>query len=181
VDAAQRRGYLTCDPQIVFDPEFDFDDEGNPAGAHKAYAWMRDRMAERMPEFSGDFPMFCWLKRPSGKPLPNSFGQMVRVTALVPRHRLLASWHDGFLTVAHDWAGTFQAFGEERGEDQSREAVEASYGRILDVGDPAFWRKGKVHGGDRIQVCADRIHVREIVGCRPVPIRPPPRRFRLMT
>ena len=171
VEAAKARGYLTCDADHVFD-EDDRDEDGRPTGFLKAYEWMRARMAERIPDFSGDLPTFCWLKRPSTKPLPAGFGQMVRLTALVPRRRLLASWHNGFLTVGNDWAGAFRPYGEERDEEATPDEIEASYLRLFDVADPAFWRKDKVYGGDEIQVCADRIHMNEIVGVHPVPTKP---------
>jgi hypothetical protein len=67
--------------------------EDDVAG-RRAYAWMRARMAERVPGFSGAWPVWVWAKRPSWRrPRPGH----VLLSAVVPAARVLWSdyglWH----------------------------------------------------------------------------------------
>ena len=62
---------------------------------------MRDQMADRIKGFSGDYPVWAWLKRPSAKPKPCRYRgtrEENRIIALVPRSRILLSdydlWHN---------------------------------------------------------------------------------------
>lgn len=170
VEVAKARGYLTCDPAHVFD-ETDWAPDGSPLYLAKAYHWMRDRMAERIPDFSGDLPVFTWLKRPANTGLPSSFGSMTCVKAVVPRQRILVSWHDYFLSVANGWA--VDPLEVERGDEArnwSLEEIEASWMRILDVEDTDFWTS-PAKPRDEIQACVDRIYVKEIRWVKPMRVR----------
>ena len=184
VAAARSRGYLTCDPAYAFEAEDDpSDSDAAGDGFAAAYRWIKDRMAERIDGFSGDFPVFCWLKRPSAKPLPASFGPMMRVSALVPCRRILLSWHDGFLTIGNTalfrppehFNRTSMASAEimtDDGGETSRQATETSWHGILDVANPAFWpTRRRAH--DLVQACVDRIYLDEVYSIRSVPTRNP--------
>lgn len=95
---AHRTGRLSGNHGHVFgryrDPQPDDPDPPSP------YDWMRRRMVERMPGFSGDYPVWAWLKRPSTRPSVwrQAAGEApVLVSAIVPRQRILLSdfddWH----------------------------------------------------------------------------------------
>lgn len=81
LERARTRGHFAGDPEHSSFPE--------------AYEWMVGRMAALVPDFSGDLPMWAWAKRLDGRPKhlsqiidPPGF---VRITALVPRRRILVS------------------------------------------------------------------------------------------
>lgn len=92
-DRAEKMGYWSGDPDYI---EGETHDWTNP------YRWIRDRMAERIPDFSGDYPMWAWLKRPSTKPKPRRYrgtGENIRLTIMVPRSRILLSDYDSWHSV----------------------------------------------------------------------------------
>jgi hypothetical protein len=89
---AEERGYWTGSPHIW--------DEDGDYGFGPAYDWMRDQMRARITHFSGDYPMWGWIKRPSTKPKPRRYrglSERIRLTVEVPRSRILFSdyetWH----------------------------------------------------------------------------------------
>jgi len=84
VQEALASGRLRGNPDFALDPE-DVGDDGRLTGYSFALRWLQEEMAERIPSFSGDLPIFAWLKRPPAKPWPDSFGPLVRVAAVVPR------------------------------------------------------------------------------------------------
>jgi hypothetical protein len=93
-DAAEKLGYWTGTlDHHVGDGDF---------GWGPAYEWMRQRMAERVPDFSGDYPMWGWIKRPSTKPKPRKYrgtSDNIRLTVQVPRSRIVFSDYDAWHAV----------------------------------------------------------------------------------
>lgn len=163
VQEARRSGRLRGNPEFSLDPE-DVGDDGRPTGYSFALRWLQGKMAERIPSFSGDLPIFAWLKRPSAKPWPASFGPLVRVCAIVPRRRLLLSLHDGFLCVAN---------GTRLPGAPSDGSMEASWERIFDPSSTGMWSPRGRQLDDKVQACLDGIHVSEIVSARRLPVRGP--------
>lgn len=95
---AEKRGYWTGEKEYI---ETDEHERLRP------YAWMRDEMAARIPDFSGDYPMWAWLKRPSAKAKENSkkftgTHEAIRLTVVVPRSRILISDFDNWHCVLND-------------------------------------------------------------------------------
>lgn len=181
VAAAERRGYLSGDHGRGFDAD-DFDADGRPVrnGFAHAYGWMRDRMAEMVPDFSGDHPVWAWLKRPSTRPAvwrQDAGAASVLVSAAVPRCRLLLSDFDGWHAVLNNWY-----LGRTEAEEEAVEAAggpspaerEASWARIFDLGRPRTAEEIRWRGHPTfIQACVDRIHWHEVLRVREVPPRRP--------
>ena len=164
--AAQQRGYLTGSHGHPNDVSWDF-----------PYEWMRQRMAERIPDFTGDLPVWAWPKRQNGK--KRTRDPYVRITALVPRRRILASCYDLWHHPLNNW---FIAL-----SDTEYEEYQKLYPKYLEPGvDPVYqshterhWhlifdlrqaREGymlKNYGFlERVQLCVDRIYLNEIVALR---------------
>lgn len=63
-----------------------------------AYDWMREQMATRVPDYSGEYPVWAWLKRPSAKNKERRYrgteNHKVRIIAQVPKKRILLSDYD---------------------------------------------------------------------------------------
>lgn len=106
LSAARQTGWLSGNHEFSFgrytDARGPTDDPEHPS----PYDWMRQQMAELMPSFSGDYPVWGWLKRPSTR--PSIWGQgagqaTVLVSALVPRRRILLSDFDDWHAVLNDW------------------------------------------------------------------------------
>ena len=160
---------------------------GSPADAQypEAYEWMRGRMADLMPGHSGDLPVWGWLRRIDGREKWREGAATVRITAMVPRGRLLISdldmWHavlndhpvflDETEHDLHDDSWTRHP----RPGDEDRAAYEAemipTWDRVFDPLAPAdhqWW-------GDRrrmpLQACIDGVRLDEIVAVRHYPER----------
>lgn len=165
--AAQKRGYLTGSHNHPNDVSWD-----------EPYEWMREQMAKRIPDFSGDLPVWAWLKRENGKKRVRD--PYTRLIALVPRKRILASCYDLWHHPLNNW---FIATTEEEdknydqrwpkyighGEDsQHQKEVELHWEKIFDLREARTGYTLKNYGVlERIQLCVDRIYVNEIVGIRP--------------
>lgn len=156
--AALRTGYLTGEGAPV-DPDWD-DIVGT------AYGWMRRAMSERIPSHTGDLPVWCWLKRTNPRRHRWTKGR-VRITALVPRGRMLLSdyeaWHlplnRGAITLSED---------DERQWDphHGTPKVQETWHRVLDIvdrpADVAAWLGQPAV----VQACVDRIRLSEITSVR---------------
>ncbi len=144
--AAEQRGYW-CGV-APNDPVFD-----------SPYDWMKCRMVEMLPSYSGDFPMWAWLKRPSTKIKKKD---SVRISAMVPRSRILFSDYDSWHSVLNNG---FIANSEAEHDRHTNVDIEPSWHRIFDFNirmqsSEIAWR-----GDGRnpyVQLCIDRLNWDEI-------------------
>jgi hypothetical protein len=169
VERARARGHFAGDPEHSSYPE--------------AYDWMVGRMAALVPDFSGELPMWAWAKRLDGRPkylsqIIRPPGQ-VRITALVPRRRILVSdldmWNAALNEHAIHLDETQEAALDERWAERPTDpaeraaymdAIRPTWDLMLDpLADFAsdWW-------GDRrdlsLQLCVDRIMLDEVVSIR---------------
>ncbi len=175
----EEHGYLTGSAPYVEGPDHDW---------ARPYGWMRDQMANRIPDFSGDYPVWAWLKRPSTKPKPKLYRgtkEEYRVTALVPLSRMVLSDFDNWHCVLNnnlnakteaEW-NAFHRIGfpihESIGDDAYKaayqQAIEPSWQNIfqfISTTDPAELQWQGQRRSFRVQACIDRIHAAEIVDIR---------------
>lgn len=177
---ARLRGHFNPDIRHLFD-EY---------GSHwaDAYLWMREKMSERIENFSGGFPVWAWAKRPKftrSRVKPKSDDEaLVRLTALVPRGRILFSdyheWHHPLNRWAitdteiegdefeHSFVGQSRNWHKNR---RYREAVMATWDKVLEFKDThemgpdvLYWR-----GSSRKaipQLCIDNLQWNEIISVR---------------
>jgi hypothetical protein len=185
-DAAEKRGYWTGDiSQHEEDGEY---------GWAPAYTWMRDQMAERIPDFSGDYPMWGWIKRPSTKPKPRRYrgtSDNIRLTVKVPRSRILFSDYDSWHSVLNrslncateaewdqhsedfpwHWSMPLDTTEEDKIEYRERymASIIPTWQRCLAFNpstDPKVLEWSGSMKYFRVQACVDRFHWNEIVGVR---------------
>lgn len=162
--AALARGYLTGEgiPDREIWTEYD-----------EPYAWMRGQMSERLPAHSGDLPVWCWLKRRNPR---NAawIGGKVRITALVPRGRMLISDHtlwEGILNGCpimldeREW-DDWQAAPEDR-----RVPASATWDEVFTITDRTGVDLQWIRNAEALQACVDRIMLAEVVDVRPMPLR----------
>lgn len=150
------------------------------AAYDEPYAWMRESMS-RLRGWTGGLPVWGWLRRPDGRAkMLDPTKDMVRITAIVPRGRMLISDYNLWscvlnethvhLTTAesdlHDerWP-THPPEGHPEHADYMRD-MRASWGLVFDPLAPPdhdLW-------GDRsampLQACIDGVHLDEIVSVR---------------
>ncbi len=148
-----------------------------------AYRWMRDQMAVRIQNFSGDYPVWGWLKRHNNRQFPMHYTgsrESYRVTALVPRSRILFSQYDHWHHVLNNGAYTdtereYDEFDKRfPGTNDSPEylaAIEPTWHKIFDFPDPTGQTKVDIgwRGDYRrmiVQACIDRIQASDIVSIR---------------
>ena len=162
-EEAQNRGYLTGSHGHPNDVSWD-----------EPYAWMQTQMSKRITDFSGDLPVWAWLKRENGKKRIND--PYVRITALVPRKRMLASCYDLWHHPLNNW---FICTSEEEyeeyetlypkylghGEDADHQIhVERHWEKVFDLREARQGYFLKNYGVlATIQLCVDRIYVNEVV------------------
>jgi hypothetical protein len=148
---ARRTGYLSGVHDHAFaGDQGDAEDRARRPDRTSPYGWMRQRMAERMPCFSGDDPIWGWLKRPSTRPSVwrQSTGKAtVLVSAIVPRHRILLSDFDDWHAVLNDWY-----LSQTEAEDAAVEARPGRSGETVGCGSSRSGDCGlprRCGGGDR--------------------------------
>lgn len=154
----------------------------------EAYAWMVERMAAMLPTFSGRHPVWAWLRRPDGRmKMLDRMEDMVRITALVPRGRMVVSdldmWGnvinvghvhlDGAENDAYDKAWPDDPEPGDAAHPTHQADMRLSWERIFDplaAPDHELW-------GDRrampVQACIDGIRIDEIVAVRRYGTLPP--------
>lgn len=159
MDNLSRDGYLSGDSQHI---EQDGDWK-------EAYAWMRSQMEKRIPDFSGDYPIWTWLKRPSSKPKPCRYrgtGENNRVIALVPKSRILLSDYDLWHSPLNNSPiyRTEPDFDLDALRDDPRSTWEQIFSFPLRSREEIYWL-GSMNGL-RVQGCVDRIYSHEIVSTR---------------
>jgi hypothetical protein len=159
-DAALERGHLTGSHGS---------DETYGGDMDRYYEWMRSRMAERIPGFSGDLPVWAHLKGQNPRRI-ESIRNRVRIIAMVPRGRMLISdlqaWDMAIVDgpICENEA-EYDAFPEDRD-------VTETWHRAFEIIDQprhdGRWAKAPTD----LQACVDRIALDEIVSVR----HPDPRR-----
>ncbi len=162
-EAALERGYLTGAGESHQDPEL---------GMH--YGWMRERMRDRVPGFSGDMPVWAYLARPNLRQREYSAEARTLVVADVPRARMLVSdynrWNQALnLSYVVDTEPEMEALVEAGLQvypaETATPGMVASWDAIFDL-DHSTWSPGKLSWCGpplTLQACVDRIHLHEVV------------------
>jgi hypothetical protein len=177
-DRAVERGYWTGSDHVQ--------EEGEHGWA-PAYDWMRRQMVEHVPDFTGDYPIWAWVKRPSTKPRPRrnrGLSGDFRLTILVPRSRVVFSDYDSWHAVLNrslncateaDWEKHCLDFPLHwsMGDDTYKKAylasIEQSWKRCLEFernDAPEVVRWSGSTRCFRVQACIDRVHWHEIIDVR---------------
>lgn len=162
LERAALLGYLTPDPSYL-------DDDDNRQWK-RAYDWMRARMAEQIEGYSGEYPMWAWLKRPNERQSCRC-EDCVLITAEVPRGRFVMSDYGTWHSALNGWYLHLDeaAFDADDDVERSREEIEESWRYCLNMADHVGADRLAWLGGPSIlpQLCIDRIHLEEIVSMRP--------------
>ena len=161
VAIAERVGWFTGQH-----PYADLDDVID-SGFNRAYTWMGACMTGRVAGYTGEPPVWAWLKRPNThhKHTKNHSLPLSLVTALVPRARMLLSDHDLYHCILNGWPCQFNK-AEWQAESTVAGASHPSWDRIFDLsprtGDAANWAGQPQY----VQACIDRIYWREVTRVR---------------
>ncbi len=161
--------------------------EGDDHDWARPYQWMRDRMAERVPSFSGDYPMWGWIKRPSTKPKPRRYrgtSEKIRLTVVVPRSRVLFSDYDTWHSVLNhgyncltekEWDAFYDRYPVHHSRMPSEmltrynTEIEQSWHGCLEFNtydEPAVRHWSGDTRRFRVQACVDRFYWNEITSVR---------------
>jgi hypothetical protein len=171
-EAATARGYWTGDPAFIGEDD-DRDDW------IFQYDWMREQMGKRLTDYSGDYPVWAYFKKPNMRQT-QFFGEpVVLVEAEVPRSRMLISDFDLWHTPLNNWycarteaeADAYDArHAGGTGPTYRNPEIIASWDRIFEIGDRTDPEEIRWHGGqpNLLQACIDRIHPHEIRRVIPV-------------
>lgn len=117
------------------------------------YDWMRVQMNNMIPDYSGDYPIWATLKRPNPRSDFIPHRNMVRITAMVPRKRMVLSDYIKWNCILNG------GYVNEEFEDYDGEPHE-TWHHCLDITRPYSPSFGD---GNDIQACIDRIYQTEIV------------------
>ncbi len=158
IESAERRGYLTGGIDYLDDEIF-----------RVAYEWMRMQMARRIANFSGDYPVWAWVKRPdlrrSGHEKRGT--HMLMLTLEIPKRRVLVSDFEGWVYAPIN--DHYLCEGEEedarlrrRENPPSEEERRQSWEKIFKPPRHPGW----YGDGDWWQACVDRVYLQEIVARR---------------
>jgi len=156
--AAVERGFLTGDHGHVDDFLGDW--------GKVPYEWMRSQMAERMPDFSGDLPVWAWLKRHNPRST-DWIRDSVRITAIVPRRRVLLSdydlWHlplnNGAICLTREEDA---AWSHPHGDP----IMKTTWHHCLEIRDMPWHDRDWIAPPTLVQACVDRIRLDEVVSVR---------------
>lgn len=175
--AAEVRGYWSID-EGWYESQ-GLDEYGHPNALHlPQYGYMREVMTERVPGYTGDYPIWGWLQRPNMRRWAYLGHDTVMLVADVPRSRMVISdydvWHTplnyGFCadTEAEDY-GFDDLYPGMAHQGRITPEMRATWSRVFDLGpftDPAIlaWRGQS----DRWQACIDRVYPSEVVRVTPV-------------
>ena len=165
LENAKDRGYFTGEHGV-----FDIDEiTGYDFTFHKQYDWMRDQMAQIVPDFSGERPIWAYPKRPvTHKGWHKLKSDMVLVTALVPRKRILFSdyepWH---IALNNGLMCDNEKEDDEWWSMSPRPDPSFSWTRCLDICQDEKAKKYEwFQPTDLIQACVDRLYMNEIVSIK---------------
>lgn len=129
------------------------------------YNWMRNQMSYHIPNFSGDLPIWAYISRPLHKGWWKLRPEMIQITALIPRKRILLSDYELWHLPLNN--GPICETEQEYDEwyDNKKENPETTWYKCLNV-----LRDDKTKNwlgiSDRIQACIDRIYISEIVNVK---------------
>ncbi|MCK9529518.1 MAG: DUF3841 domain-containing protein [Gammaproteobacteria bacterium] len=160
---AQDIGYFTGDHGIL-----DIDEEtGIDFTYHKPYDWMKDQMAKVIPDFSGERPVWAYLKRPLHKGWWKLRPDFIQFTALVPRKRILFSDYELWHHPLNNWP----IFETEQEDDEwwdkkPRPDPSYTWHKCLDISQEQNYKNSYCGYTDLIQGCIDRLYVDEIVSIK---------------
>lgn len=160
---AQERGFFTGDHGIL-----DYDSEtGIDFTFHKPYDWMKNEMAKVIPNFSGERPMWGYLKRPLHKGWWKLRPDMIQFTALVPRKRILFSDYELWHHPLNNW-GIHDTEEEDDAwwEMKPRPDPSNTWYKCLDITQEQNYKNNYWGYTDLIQACIDRIYLGEIVSIK---------------
>ena len=129
-----------------------------------AYDWMRQQMAERLVDYTGEYPIWAWLKRCSTKNKERKYRgtkEKVRITAMVPKSRILLSNYETW----HSPLNNSPCVRTEAEFDTFHGDPTPTWTSVFDFTPPTdpnevYWcGSGKYY---RVQACIDRIYPNEI-------------------
>lgn len=144
----QRSGVLTIENENLIEPDF-----------LPAYRWMIGQMAKRIPNFSGHYPVWGWLRKGyrTNAQKWDEPQNLVLLTMEVPRERVLLSdfgvWH--FVLNCH-------LLGDEICDTITYEQKKKSWERIFSQGPPdEGWF-------NEWQACIDQVFLNEIIDAKSI-------------
>ncbi|MGY2049424.1 DUF3841 domain-containing protein [Methylobacterium sp. JK268] len=136
------------------------------------YAWMVDQMSRRIPDFSGDYPIWGYFVRPNMRRCRFD-DDCVLVVADVPRSRMLISdlarWHNPLnLLYCFDSEDEEQALVDAgiqlyASDRVATPAMMESWGRVFDIAERSSDRAAAAGRLISLQACIDRIYPHEVV------------------
>lgn len=178
VEEARIRGYFTGSHghRVDGDDFFDY-----------PYEWMRQQMEKRIPNFSGDLPVWAWLKKQNERKWIESWvpkerkvlPPTPRIIALIPRKRILISCFELWHNHLNNWPVLYteeedQAFekkwplniGVNVNPEYQRE-VEANWEEVFNITGTRSPFLVENHGKvSVVQACVDRVYLDEVVSIR---------------
>lgn len=145
--------------------------------------WMRMQMAKRLPDYSGEFPVWAYLRRPNLRQTQWFDSPTLLLVADVPRERLLVSNYEWWVYTLNHW---YMSLTEAEDDEYDRRHAVSYHGHgihrvtqeMLDSWERVFrtdpltdpeqiaWRGYSTHND--LQACVDRIFPHEVVSLRPV-------------
>lgn len=134
----------------------------------KSYDWMKSQMKLNIPNFSGDYPIWAWLKsanhRHYSKFLRKINDKELLITAMIPRKRILFSCYDLWHCVLNGGPVVFTE--KEYDETISKIDIENTWRRCLAV--TTKYEGEWTHRTTIPQLCIDRIYQNEIIGMQTI-------------
>jgi hypothetical protein len=157
---AQKLGYFTGDHGIL-----DYDENsGIDFTYHKPYDWMKNEMSKVIPDFTGERPVWGYLKRPLHKGWYKLRPNMIQFTALVPRKRILFSDYELWHHPLNNWPiSETEQDDEAWWETKPRPDPSHTWYKCLDICQEQNYKTNFCGYTDLIQACIDRIYIDEIV------------------
>ena len=173
-------GKLYCTPEHALEGVWGVEANGIPSQdmttrLMRPYEWMRERMAERIEGYSGHFPIWGWIKRPSTRPkhlmrFDDAEGHVL-ITAIVPRGRMVLSDFDRWHDPLNNWPclpteASFDAWDDTNPDDpQIRREMELSWNRVLSFGPQPGEDISWVGSYRRVvvQACIDGLFLEDVV------------------
>ena len=148
LDVAKDRGYFTGNEDYIED------------WLLEPYKWIRAEMPKHIDNFSGDYPIWAYLKRPHIKEF-KKYPDDVLITAFVPRKRILFSDYSHWHIPLNNGPICFS----EEEWDSFEGDVRDTWHHCLDICKSAKGDSWKT-GTNYIQACIDRLYVTDIIATK---------------